>query len=105
MPFSVLTVGKMLRWAKDRKEIVSARKAANRGKDKRSKDLCVTSEKHAELNGMVECLNRALRDAFCSGDVGSYVSQAINELLKEFVRYDNEGRCNTAIGGATPFLR
>ena len=51
---------------------------------------------------MVERLNRTLRDAFYSGYVGSYVSQAINELLEEFVRYDNEERCHTAMVVSQP---
>ena len=52
-----------------------------------------------ELNGVVERLNRTLRDAFYSGCyVEEYVSQAINERLEEFVRYDNEERCHTASG-------
>ena len=39
MPFSVSTVGRMLKYAKDRKEIISARRAANRGADKRRRSF------------------------------------------------------------------
>ena len=66
--------------------------------------ISVLPARSMELNGMVEHLNRTLRGAFYSGDVGPYVSQAINELLKEFVRYDKEERCHTAIGGVPPLL-
>ena len=66
--------------------------------------ICVLPAGSPDLNGMVERLNRTLRDAFYSGDVGSYVSQAINDRLEEFVRYDNEERCHTAIGESSPLL-
>ena len=60
-------------------------------------DICVLPARSSDLNGVVEHLNKTLRGAFYSGYVGMSVSQAINELLEEFVRYDNEERCHTLL--------
>ena len=68
-------------------------------------EIYVLPARQPELNGMVERSNRTLRDPFYSVYVGSYVCQAINELLEKFVMYDNEERCHTAMGGVLPFLR